>query len=127
MCTWKLQKLCYYSQAWSLAWTETPLFEEDFVAWKNGPVCRELFFALKGRFTVSEDDLPNGDFSRLSSDQKETIDIVVGDYVAMAPFELRELSHTEAPWLDAREGLNDDEDCNNVISKSSMGEYYGSL
>ena len=40
MSTWKLQKLCYYSQAWSLAWTETPLFEEDFEAWKNGPVCR---------------------------------------------------------------------------------------
>ncbi len=49
------------------------------------------------------------------------------DYAAMAPFELRELSHTEAPWLDARGGLDDDEDCNNVISKSSMGEYYGSM
>ena len=25
MSTWKLQKLCYYSQAWSLAWTEAPI------------------------------------------------------------------------------------------------------
>ena len=24
--TWKLQKLCYYAQAWSIAWTEHPLF-----------------------------------------------------------------------------------------------------
>ncbi len=30
--TWKLQKLCYYSQAWELAWTGNPLFEEDFEA-----------------------------------------------------------------------------------------------
>ena len=28
--TWKLQKLCYYSQAWTLAWTGKPLFEEEF-------------------------------------------------------------------------------------------------
>ena len=33
--TMKLQKLCYYSQAWSLAWGET-LFNEDFEAWSNG-------------------------------------------------------------------------------------------
>ena len=27
MSTWKLQKLCYYAQAWSLAWTgENPFF-----------------------------------------------------------------------------------------------------
>ena len=30
MSTWKLQKLCYYSQAWSLAWTEHELFSEEF-------------------------------------------------------------------------------------------------
>lgn len=31
--TMKLQKLCYYSQAWSLVWDNAPLFEEDFEAW----------------------------------------------------------------------------------------------
>ena len=25
---WKLQKLCFYSQAWAIVWTEKPLFEE---------------------------------------------------------------------------------------------------
>lgn len=28
--TMKLQKLCYYSQAWALAWTEDPLFLSHF-------------------------------------------------------------------------------------------------
>ena len=32
MSTMKLQKLCYYAEAWSLVW-EAPLFEEDFEAW----------------------------------------------------------------------------------------------
>lgn len=30
MSTMKLQKLCYYSQAWSLVWDDAPLFDEDF-------------------------------------------------------------------------------------------------
>ena len=53
MSTMKLQKLCYYSQAWSLVWDDTPLFEEDFHAWANGPVCKELFFYTQGQYSVS--------------------------------------------------------------------------
>jgi uncharacterized phage-associated protein len=41
MSTMKLQKLCYYVQAWSLAWDENPLFDEDFQAWAKGP-CKEI-------------------------------------------------------------------------------------
>ena len=50
--TMKLQKLCYYCQAWSLVWDDTPLFDEKFEAWANGPVCRELFFHTKDRKSV---------------------------------------------------------------------------
>lgn len=80
MSTWKLQKLCYYSQAWSLAWTESPLFDEEFEAWKNGPVCRELFYAHQGKFVVSEKDLEKGDANNLNEDKRETINIVLRDY-----------------------------------------------
>lgn len=37
MSTMKLQKLCYYCQAWSLVWDDKPLFEEEFQAWANVP------------------------------------------------------------------------------------------
>ncbi|MDC7291062.1 DUF4065 domain-containing protein [Blautia schinkii] len=53
MSTMKLQKLCYYSQAWSLVWDDSPLFNEDFQAWTNGPVCSELFFKTQGKYSVS--------------------------------------------------------------------------
>ena len=56
MSTWKLQKLCYYSQAWHLAWTGKPIFGEEFEAWANGPVCVELFHAHQGKFVVDTDD-----------------------------------------------------------------------
>lgn len=42
MTTWKLQKLVYYSQAWSLVWDDDVLFPEEIEAWANGPVVREL-------------------------------------------------------------------------------------
>lgn len=43
MTTMKLEKLTYYCQAWSLAWDDVPLFDEEFEAWANGPVCPQLF------------------------------------------------------------------------------------
>jgi uncharacterized phage-associated protein len=34
----KLQKLCYYAQAWNLALHNSELFEDRFEAWVHGPV-----------------------------------------------------------------------------------------
>lgn len=129
MSTWKLQKLCYYSQAWSLAWTGSPLFGEDFQAWSNGPVCPELFQAHKGLFEVSTANIPASRESEpaLTEDQKETIDRVLETYGSWQPYELREQSHEERPWKEARGNLPIGERSQTVIDKGVMGEYYGSL
>lgn len=125
--TWKLQKLCYYTQAWALVWTETPLFDEDFEAWSNGAVCPELFRQHRGKFMVDVDDIDKGDSNKLSADQCETIDIVLDSYGDMQPYELREQCHNEAPWKDARGELPENVPSHRIITKASMGEYYGSL
>ena len=39
----KLHKLLYYVQAWSLAYGNGRVFEEDFQAWVHGPVSRQIF------------------------------------------------------------------------------------
>lgn len=127
MSTWKLQKLCYYSQAWSLAWTEKPIFNENFEAWANGPVCPELFHAHRGMFMCDPVTMNRGNPNDLTDDQRETIDIVLHDYGDMDPYELRELTHNESPWRDARGDLPDDAHGNVVISNESLGRYYGSL
>jgi uncharacterized phage-associated protein len=41
--TFKLQKLVYYAQGWTLGLTGRPLFPEPLEAWKKGPVSRALF------------------------------------------------------------------------------------
>lgn len=129
MSTWKLQKLCYYSQAWSLAWTGNQIFREDFQAWSNGPVCPELFQRHRGRFIVSLEDISkkNDNDLLLDVNQIETIDRIIEEYGSMEPYELREQTHVERPWKDARGELPDGEPSTAVISKNIMGEYYGSL
>ncbi len=123
--TWKLQKLVYYSQAWSLVWDEKPLFEEEFEAWANGPVCRDLYDYHKGLFEVKHVSIGNA--SALSDDQKETINIVLKFYGHKAPQWLSDLTHLEDPWKEARRGLDPGQRGAAVISKESMALYYGGL
>lgn len=125
--TWKLQKLCYYSQAWHLAWTGGSIFKEDFEAWANGPVCPDLFYEHRGMFAVGVNNISRGNANNLSDDEKESIDIILKDYGELEPYALRELSHKESPWKDARGNLPEGAKCQKVITKDSMGEYYGSL
>ena len=125
--TWKLQKLCYYAQAWAIAWTAVPLFDKDFQAWSNGPVCPDLFKEHRGKFSVSAADFENGSSGNLNDDERDTINIVLRDYGDMQPYALRELSHSEMPWRLARGEYPDGARCQTVITKESMGDYYGSL
>ncbi|MCY4673129.1 MAG: DUF4065 domain-containing protein [Bacteroidetes bacterium] len=123
--TWKLQKLVYYSQAWSLVWDEEPLFGEEIQAWINGPVCPALYEEHKGKFKI--DEMPSGDPRNLNQNQKETIDVVLGFYGDRAPHWLSNLTHMEDPWQKARVGLSMRERGNSTITLDSMADYYGSI
>lgn len=126
MSTMKLQKLVYYAQAWSLVWDEDVLFPSRIEAWANGPVCRELFDAHSGRYRVGPGDLP-GDPSRLTENQRDTIDAVLSLYGDKQPQWLSDLTHSEDPWRDARNGVPDGAFCNREISPESMLNYYSAL
>lgn len=127
--TMKLQKLCYYAQAWSLVWDDAPLFEEDFQAWANGPVCKELFDQHKGSFYVFENSpcVASGNPQALDDTQRETIDAVLDHYGDKDSQWLSDLTHMEGPWREARQGLPMGTPCSNIITKDSMAMYYGSL
>lgn len=123
---WKLQKLVYYSQAWSVVWDEEPLFEERIEAWANGPVVRELFNKHKGLFKVYPSDIP-GDSNKLEKRHKETIDAVVRDYGQYTSQYLSDLTHMEDPWKEARGNALEGEPSSAVISLESLQRYYESL
>ena len=127
MSTWKLQKLVYYSQAWSLVWDDgEPLFGERIEAWANGPVCPDLYRLHRKAFAV-EDPWPKGDRKALGSAQAETIDAVLGYYGKHTGHWLRELTHREDPWKLARRGVSPGAPSKAAITLASMSLYYGSL
>lgn len=129
MSTMKLQKLCYYSQAWSLVWDDKPLFDEDFEAWANGPVCRPLYELRMGEFSICTEQIPSTFLSSegLSESQKENINEVLDYYGDKDAQWLSTLTHMEEPWQTARVGVAPGARSNNVITKESMAMYYGGL
>jgi len=125
MTAMKLQKLVYYSQAWSLVWDDEPLFLDRIEAWANGPVVPALYNEHRGKFKV--DSWKKGNPDKLGAKQRKSIDAVLKYYVDRSSQWLSDLTHREYPWGDARQGLGPGERGTRVISHASMAEYYGSL
>jgi uncharacterized phage-associated protein len=123
----KLQKLVYYSQAWSLVWDEAKLFNSKIEAWSNGAVIRELFDAHRGLFTVSEGTFLGADEKKLSKIQADTIDAVLLAYRDLTAQQLSDLNHQERPWLEARGNLPPLDKCTNEITVDSMMIYYSGI
>jgi uncharacterized phage-associated protein len=119
----KLQRLCYYAQAWSLVWEEKALFENSFEAWANGPICRDLYNEHKGKFTLLKGQL-QGDASKLSQEEKQTIDDVLKVYGKKSATELSGLTQNEGPWKEARVGLSEWERGEAVITQEAIARYY---
>lgn len=117
----KLQKLVYYSQCYSLVRDGTPLFADDFQAWKHGPVLPGLWrsYSPGTHFYYANPD-------RLSSNQSLTIDLIIDAYGGWSSRELSQNTHNEDPWKKAREGCAPDERSNNVIRQAHMRQYHQS-
>jgi uncharacterized phage-associated protein len=120
MSAMKLQKLVYYSQAWSTVWDDDCLFPEEVEAWRNGPVVRELWEAHQGAFRVHS--IKQGDPARLNGEQCDTIKQVLAFYGDKDAQWLSDLTHMEDPWKNAwANGQNTE------ITLESMSEYYSSI
>ena len=130
----KLQKLLYYVQAYHLAYFKIPLIDDDFEAWVHGPVSRKVFDLLKDKsllyvdlkYRAEGDDLsPTVQIqSGLTKEQLDWVNYVLGEFSTLSGPELESLTHSEAPWIDARKGFGPADRCNNIIPKSAMAEFY---
>ena len=120
----KLQKLCYYAQAWSCALFNKPLFDNEIQAWVHGPVVTELYHVYAD---YKWNSIPQQDFdeSLLCSDSLQILNAVYNTYGKFSGDQLESLTHSELPWQEARGDLEPWEACTNSISFESMKSYYG--
>lgn len=123
----KLQKLCYYAQAWNLVWEDKPIFDEEFQAWPHGPANSALYSAYKKYRWTPIKKIKKFDQSVFDAKEIETLDEVWEAYGIFDGAYLEKLTHQETPWVSARDGVKDGAHCNNVISQESMLDYYSKL
>lgn len=120
----KLEKLVYYAQAWAVTRDGAPLFKERIEAWRNGPVCPALYFHHRGALTVAT--WPQGNAGALSPAHLGLVEDVLAVYGGKSSEWLSDLTHREAPWIDARAGLMPQDKGNVEITPSAMKKYYES-
>ena len=125
MTAMKLQKLVYYSQAWHTVWADNTLFDNRIEAWRDGPVCPDLWREHANSFRIAS--IQKGDSSRLTDREKKSIRQVLKFYGGRSAQWLSDLTHSEDPWLDARRGVRNGEPSNKPITPKAMMAYYSAL
>lgn len=122
----KLQKLCYYAQAWHLVFDDHPMFNEKFQAWAHGPACPELWDKYKEFKWMPLAPPEEGEFDgkAFSQSDVETLEAVWETYGCYDGKYLEDLTHQEDPWIIARGNCPPGEYCTNIITWESMKEYY---
>lgn len=125
----KLQKLLYYVQAWSLAFSGKPLFDGKFQAWVHGPVNREIydrFAATKTLYSaIDESDMtPDFDPDTISKEDRLHIDNVLEVYAPLSGSDLEAQAHNEEPWIEARKGFRPTQRCEKELDENLMAAYY---
>jgi len=104
----KLQKLLYYAQSAYLALKNAPLFSNNIVAWKHGPVVEEVYQKYK---KYGSDDIK--EFDKETEKILTEVYNVFGEYSAWG---LRNLTHTEKSYVETK--------INNVIPQDLMKESF---
>ena len=127
MTAMKLQKLVYYSQAWSLVWDEEPLFPERIEAWANGAVIPALYAVHRRMFKVNASDIQNGRITSLTKRQRDNINKVLDVYGKFTAQQLSDINHQEPPWIGARCNLPPMASSNNEIRKEVIFEYHSGI
>jgi len=121
----KLQKLCYYAQAWWLVLYEEPLIDEDFQAWVPGPVLvsqQKRFGAFRCN-PIVHDLTP----SEITEPVRRHLDEILTVFGADSEDSLERMVCEEAPWIKARGDLSRFEISTSLICKDAIRVYYASL
>lgn len=122
----KLQKLCYYAQAWCYALKGYRLENTDYQAWVHGPVSPVLYERFRS-FGYDKIRMSGNYVSKVQEEDQELLQDVWETYGDRTGNALEVLSHRELPWQEARRGYEPDERCSVVISPATMASYYLSI
>lgn len=121
----KLQKLLFYTQAWSLVLNNKKIIPEHFEAWIHGAAIPSLYGRYKKfGFQQITEEYDTDEFEILTAPEKLLLDEVWEVYGKYDPDYLEELNHSEQPWQEARRNTSPLESSRATISEDDMKAYY---
>ncbi len=127
----KLQKLCYYAEAWSNAlYGKSLIIDTNFEAGAHGPVSPKLYPKYKGYGWNDISKLEESKHNIIINDNEiDLLESVWVTYGEKSANELEVLTHQEEPWKLARKRANvsEGDNCKEKIDKDDMKEYYRSI
>ena len=112
----KLQKLLYYAEGLSLTLRGRSLFKEPILAWKFGPVVRDVFKAYE---YAGRNSIPcSGDFDdeNIPEDDMRIIETTMQFYGGYSAERLVDMTHSEYPYINTPR--------NNEISRRDMEIFF---
>ncbi|WP_427898361.1 Panacea domain-containing protein [Gardnerella pickettii] len=124
----RLELLTYYCQAQYLSTTSIQLFPNSFQAWKNGPVCLELFnICYLTQDEVSENNIIFSPVELYKSFNCSQLRVVYAVCEALKNYTTQDLAaraRSELPWVDARRGVDTNNACDTELSHKIIHNYY---
>ncbi|MBQ7016864.1 MAG: DUF4065 domain-containing protein [Firmicutes bacterium] len=126
-----LQKMLYYIQGFYMMMFGKELFSEECEAWVHGPVYKNVYQVFKSfRYNPIDDvrfSLLQNRFVELNENEKRTIDLIINSFGMYSGRMLERITHNEKPWCDARTEWFEYQASNEIISKSSICNYFKEL
>ena len=114
----KLQKLLYYSQAFTLSATKEVLFHEEILAWDYGPVVKKIYYLYKN-FGSSPIELEDCDLqNNLDRKQRTIVEGVYNIFKLKTGSEMVKSTHKEDPWKNTYKTENE------IIDKVLIYNYF---
>jgi uncharacterized phage-associated protein len=112
----KLQKLIYYAKGFYQALNDSALFPETLEAWLHGPVVPSVYHAFKA-YGSGPIEVVDFDSSKFNHDELLFLTEIWDLYGQFSAWRLREMSHSDKPWLDHEADAS-------AILDSELGAYF---
>lgn len=116
----KVNKLLYYTQAWSVVRLGHPLFEENIEAWTYGPVVPSVYNAFR-KYKSNNISEVCGEYlpEKFSDEELQLLIDVQREYGKYTAATLVDMTHKKgSPWAQVYDGSKQ------IISIDSMKEYF---
>ena len=111
----KLQKLLYYASGIYFLYKKCNLIKEDFVAWKHGPVIKQIYYKYNSN-GAKEIQHNKKSKNEIDNETQKILEQMYSKYSQYTAEELRNMTHQERPWKKTNR--------NKIIEKDLIKDYF---